>query len=158
MVTADVVAGDEKLVRAEFGRTVEIDGRGGLVGGKCDDFVDPGVDARFDEVLRAKDVGLDAFERVVFGGRHLLECCGVDGDVDAFKRAGDTVRIADIADEIADLGELFDRELLRHFKLLELVAGENHQSLDTGILGEKAADEALAERTGCAGDEDRLAV
>ena len=56
---------------------------------------------RVDHVLRAEDVGLDGLERVVLGGRHLLERGRVDDDVDAVEGAVQALAIAHVAEEVA---------------------------------------------------------
>ena len=67
-------------------------------------------------------------------------------------------RIAHITDEEAQLWEFARRELLRHLKLLELVAREDHQPLDAWVALQNSLDESTAERAGAAGDEDGLLV
>ena len=94
------MAGDKQLVRTQLGGAVEVDRVDGLVGRQRDDFFDLLVDARIDDVLRADHVGLDAFDWIVFGGRNLLERGGMHDDIDARKRAVQTLAITDVADEV----------------------------------------------------------
>src|SRR5690606_9377741 len=64
-VSAQVVGGDEQLVRAEFGGSVEVDGGGGLVGGQSNNPRHTAVQHSFNQILRAQHIGLDALEGVV---------------------------------------------------------------------------------------------
>jgi hypothetical protein len=54
---------------------------------------------------------------------------------------------------------MFDRiEPLGHLELLELVAAEYDQATDVRVTRQDRLDEGLAERSGSAGDQDRLAI
>ena len=153
-LASQVVGRDEQLVRAQFGGAVEIDRADRLVGGERNHSLDALVQAGVDDVLGADDVGLDAFNRVVFGGGHLLEGGRVNHDIDALESAFETVAVAHVADEEA---QLTVREALRHLVLLELVARIDD---DAGgpMLGEQPAHECLAERAGAAGHQYRSAI
>ncbi len=65
--------------------------------------------------------------------------------------------VAHVADEIAHEGIGFGPEGLGHLVLLQLVAAIDDQFLRLE-LGADQLDQRLAERTGAAGDQDRLAV
>jgi hypothetical protein len=150
----DIVRRDEELVRAQLGRAVEIDGRRSLVGRERHHAFHAAVQTGFDDVLRSEDVRLDALERIVFRHRHLLERRGMDDDIDAFERAAQTRFVAHVADEIADRLVFARRILLRHLELLQLVAREDHQPLQTRIPLEHGFHEGLAEGTGAAGEQN----
>src|ERR1700688_4431032 len=57
------------------------------------------VNARFGDVLRAEDVRLDRFERVVLAYRNVFERSGVYDNVGASDGPTQPIAIADIADE-----------------------------------------------------------
>ena len=69
----------------------------------------------------------------------------------AAQRALETLAVAHVADEVAQLWRL---QRLRHLVLLELIARINDDPARLVEL-ENAAHEPLAERAGSAGDENR---
>jgi len=75
---ADVVRGDEELVRAELGRAVQVDGRAGLVGGEGDNDLYIGRQCCIDDILCPADVGLDELRGIELGRRHLFKGGGMD--------------------------------------------------------------------------------
>src|SRR4029077_1659182 len=77
---------------------------------------------------------------------------GVDDDIDALKRAVQPIAVADVAQKKA---EAIVGKLLRHLRLLELVAAEHDQLAWTGMC-EGDVHELLAERTRAPRDEDGL--
>src|SRR4051794_7398611 len=99
--TAVTIAGHEKLVRAELGCPVEIDGIGRLIGGQRRHPLDPPVDGRVDDVFGPHDVGLDEFERIVLSRRYLFERRGVDHIVNAVEGALEPILVTYIAQEEA---------------------------------------------------------
>ena len=122
-----VVAGDEQLVGGQLRGAVQVDRAGRLVGGERDHLLHAGVDGGLDDVLAAHDVGLDELERVVLRGVDLLERRGVHDVVDVVHRAQQPALVADVADEPAQARVV--AEQLPDLVLLELVAGEDDQSL-----------------------------
>ena len=78
-----LLAATNSLSEHELGGAVEVDRVGGLVGRQRDDLLDVVRERGVDDVLGAEDVGLDAFDRVVFGRRHLLQRRGVNHEIDA---------------------------------------------------------------------------
>jgi len=118
-------------------------------------FATPGIESGLDHVLGPDDVGLDAFEGVVFGRRDLFQGGGVDDDVDALDGPAEPVEIPDVADEVAQLAELFRRELLGHLVLLEFVAGKDHQAFYFRVAFQHRGDEFFSKRTGPAGYQNR---
>ena len=76
------------------------------------------IECGLDQVLCPEHVRLDAFEGVVFGGRHLLERGGVYHDVDALKRAAQARLVAHVTDEETQCRVVFRREHLLHLELL----------------------------------------
>ena len=98
---------------------------------------------------------LIGLERVVLADRDVLERGRVDDDVDAFHRAPQTLRVADVADEEPQLRIAVRRIELRHLVLLEFVARIDDDASNVRIALEDGPDECLAERTGAAGDENR---
>jgi len=110
-----------------------------------------------DHVLGAHDVGLDAFEGVVFGDGDVLQGGGVDHVIHVAHGHLQPCGVAHVADEEAQVGPALHRELLRHLVLLQLVSGEDDQLLGRIAPGH-FFDEGLAERARAAGDQHRLAV
>ncbi|GAA3128941.1 hypothetical protein GCM10020001_058260 [Nonomuraea salmonea] len=147
-----VVGRDEQLVGHQLRGAVEVDRAAGLVGGERDDLAHAAVDGGLHDVLGARDVGADVFERVVLGGVDLLERGGVDDVVDAVHGAGEAVAVAYVADEPAQA--LVVAEQLLALVLLELVAGEDHQAAHPQRV-ERVADERLAEGPRASGDQYR---
>ena len=86
------IARDKQLVGDQLGRAVKIDRTARLVGRQRDDALNALVDASVDHVHRADDVGLHAFERIVFGGRHDLQSRGMNHVINAVEGAGLAVR------------------------------------------------------------------
>jgi len=66
---ADIISGNEELVRAELGGPVMIDRDSGLVRYLPDV---RGIKTRFHEILNAQDIGLYEFKKVVFRYGNLL--------------------------------------------------------------------------------------
>jgi hypothetical protein len=87
----------------------------------------------------------------------LLHRGGVYHIVDVAHGEVQAVAIADVADEIAHEGEAFLREHLRHFVLLQLIAGKDDETARLIALGDEA-DKMLAEGAGAAGHENRTVV
>ena len=100
-VASDIVGGSEQLVGAEFGRAIQADRRGGLVGRQGDNPLHSSVKTGLDDVLRTQNIGPDRLKRIIFGRRHLLECGGVDDDIDALHRPAQSVPVAHVPNEIA---------------------------------------------------------
>ena len=157
-LATDVVGRGEQLVRAELGRTVQIDRGGRLVSRQRDDTRHVRIQARLDQVLGTEYVGLDAFKRIVLGGRHLLQRRGVDHNVDPLQCPTNPVSIAHVANEVTQLRIFLGRENLRHLELLKLVSREDDQTFDVGKLVEDSTYEGPAEGASAACDEKRLAV
>src|SRR5262249_18275191 len=134
----------------ELGRPVEVHGVGRLVRAERDHALDAAVDRRVDDVLRAEDVRLHAFPRVVLGDRNLLEGGGVDHHVHALERAAQAVAITHVAEEEAQRRVLPDD--LAHLGLLELVAREDDQP-PWAMAREQPLDEAAAERARASRDQ-----
>jgi hypothetical protein len=89
------------------------------------------IDGSIDDVLCADHVGLHELERIVFGGRNLLQSRGVDHGIDAVKGAHQAVAIAHVSQEEAQ--SWVARILALHLVLLELVAAEHHDARDRGV-------------------------
>ncbi len=100
------------------------------------------------------NVGLDAFEWIVFGDRNLLERGGVHHVVDAVERLHQPIAIAHVADEEAHLRRV---ELLRHLELLQFVARED-DDLPRLAGRQHRTHELAAERAGAPSDEDSFTV
>ena len=115
----EVVCRDKQLVGHELRGAVQVDRVGRLVGGQCDHLFHVVRERGVDDVFRAMDVRLDAFHRVVFGSRHLLQRGCVDDEVHAVHRLHQAVAVAHVADEVA---HAFLVEVLLHLELLELIA------------------------------------
>ena len=114
------------------------------------------VDRRIDHVLGADHVGLDHFEGVVFGRRHLLQRRGVDHDVDAVASPDRSrVAIAHVADEIAHARIFLLAKDLPHVGLFQFVPAKNNQ-LAGRIVAQDRLDELFAERPGPSGNEHDL--
>ncbi|MNX94614.1 hypothetical protein D3C86_1268500 [compost metagenome] len=79
----------------------------------------------------------------------------MDHHVDPLHRPRQPLLVPHVPDEVADLGVALGGELLRHLEPLELVAGENDQSLDLGEALEGGLDEPLPKRTRTAGHQNR---
>ena len=124
-----MIGGDEDLVRRELAGAVKIDRIGRLVGGQRDDPFDAGLQAGLHHVLGADDIGADALEGVVFGGRDLLQRRRMNHIVDAAKRHDEPIVVAHVADEIAQPPLGVERsEVVLHLGLFEFVAGKNHKA------------------------------
>ena len=76
-----------------------------------------------------EDIGLDAFERVIFGGWHLFQSGSVDDYVDPFEGTTQAGLVANVTDKVAQGRVLIRRKLLAHFVLFQLVAGVDHDTL-----------------------------
>src|SRR5262249_7755301 len=92
-------------------------------------------------------------ERIVFGGRDLLQRRRVHDYVDTVERAVQPFTVADVTDEIPQHGRV---EALLHLVLLQLVPTVDDEapqveSLARGLHGH------LADRPGTTGDQQRLA-
>ncbi|MPM65653.1 hypothetical protein SDC9_112550 [bioreactor metagenome] len=146
-----MVAVDEELVGGQLGGAVQVDRRGGLVGGERDDLLHAGVDRGLDDVLRPEHVGLDELVRVVLGGVDLLVRGGVDDMVDAVHRAVEPGQVADVAEEPAQPTVVVEQ--LTALVLLQLVAGVDDDALRVHVV-QQSGDERLAERAGATGDQD----
>ena len=81
---------------------------------------------------RAEHVGLHELERVVLRGVDLLQGGGVDDVVDVVHRAQQAALVTDVADEPAQARVVVEQ--LADLVLLELVAGEDHESLRVEVL------------------------
>ena len=69
------------------------------------DLLDAVVQGCLNDIPAAEDVGLDGFHRVVLAGRHVLEGSRVEHHVDPLESMTQTVRVADVADQVAAGGE-----------------------------------------------------
>ena len=152
LVSSNVVRSDEQLVRGELGGTIEIDRGAGFVCGQRNDLGNSGTESGLDHIVRAADVRLDAFIRVVFCNVDVFHGGCVNHVVNAIESALKTIQVPDIADEITHRRVFGIRILLGHLVLLLLVARVDDQTLDVRPLGEDRFGEFLAERTGAAGD------
>ena len=111
------------------------------------------VDGGIDHVAAAHDVGLDRFERVVFAGRHLFQRGRVHHDGDSGKGALQALRVAHIADEVAQAGMIEARR--PHVVLLEFVAAEDDELLRM-VVAQHQLHELLPERARPARDQHNL--
>ncbi|MBP2316550.1 hypothetical protein J2852_005918 [Azospirillum soli] len=109
------------------------------------------------DVLCAVDVGVNAFHRVVFGSRHMLQRGGVDAKIDAAHGQFQPLAVADIADEVTQRRCPFWRHGLLHLILLELVAGEHDDAARFGVAHQRF-HETPSEGPGAARHQDRVAV
>src|SRR5579863_6110086 len=91
----------EHFLRTKLGRTVQIDGIHRFVCAQGQNAAHSAVDGRIDDVASAHDVGLYGFERIVFTGRNLFQGGSVNHNRDSGKSALQTLRVANIPDEIA---------------------------------------------------------
>ena len=95
---------DEHFLGAKFGGAVKVDGIDRFVGAQGQNALHALVDGGVDHVAAAHDVGLNGFKGVVFAGRHLFERGRMDHDRDPGKSALQPLRVAHIADEVAQAG------------------------------------------------------
>ena len=152
-----VVGRHEDLVGSELARAVEIDRVAGLVRGKGEHVLHAVAQRGMNHVLGAVDVGVQALERVVFGGGHMLHRGRVHDAVDFAHRHLEAVRVANVADEVADRRIVMQVEALLHFVLLELVARVHDHASRLGPL-QYVLDEQVAERTGPARDQHGFVI
>src|SRR5215471_1030344 len=142
----------EEFLRDELRRTVEIDRIHGLIGADRHDLLHATVDRRVDHALRTADVGLHGLDRVVLEGRHLLQCCRVNDDVDAVHGAREPPFVAHVTDEPTH-ARVSEPEVRAHLFLFQLVATVDDDASDR-VLAEESIDELPAERTGPSGDQN----
>ena len=155
---AQMVGRDEDLLGAELARAIEIDRAHRLVGRDRDDALDPDIEGGLDDVLGAEHVGVDAFERIVFGDRHLLHGGGMDDELDAAKRHGEAPLVAHVADEEAEAPVAVERrQLLAHLRLLHLVAREDDEAARPSAA-QQGLGEGPPEGPGAARHEHRAAM
>ena len=131
----------------------KIDGIYRFVGAQSQNAANTPIDGGIDDIAAAHDVGLDRFEGIVFAGRNLLERRGMNYDRDPGKGALQTLRITNIADEIAQAGMIEARS--PHIVLLEFVTAEDDELL-RAVFAQHQLDELPAERTRPAGDQYNL--
>ena len=121
------VRGDEDLVGAQLGRTVQVDRVGRLVRAERDDAAHAGVDRRIDHIHRPHHVRLDVLERIVLGGRYLLQRRRMHDGVDAIERPAQALFVPHVPQEEPQARLV--AILLSHVMLLQLVPAEHDQSL-----------------------------
>ena len=100
-----------------------------------------GIDRSVDDVLCSGDIGLHRLERVVLGGDDLLHRGGMDDDIGSLSGAQQSLRIPDVADEVA---EPVPVEALLHLGLLEFVAREDADRA-VGEFRQDPSDKGVAE-------------
>ena len=148
------IGGNEQFVRNQLGSAVEVDRIHGLVRGKGHDLLHAAVQAGIDHVLRAVDIGLDGFRRIVLTGGHLLECSRVDYIVHVLQCALQTLLIAHIADKEPQLLRVILEEfIVRHHELLEFIPGINND-FPRAVILQHIFGEAFSERTRSAGNQN----
>jgi len=118
---------------------------------------DVAIDRGVDQVGSAHDVGLDRFERVVLGGRHLFERGGMHHDLHPVEGAIQAVLVSHIADEEAEVRIAVDRKVLPHLELFELVPAVDGQA-SRAMLRQDSGDELSTERARAAGQQNGRAV
>ena len=101
VLAAQIVGGDEDLIRGQLACAIEIDRADRLVGRQGDDPLDPGPYGRRDDVFGAVDVGAHTFERIVFRRRNLLQRRRVDHIIHIAHGHFQPVNVAHVADEEA---------------------------------------------------------
>ena len=119
------IALHKEFLRAQLGRSVEIDGVDCLVRAEGHHLRHTAIDGRIDDVLGPQHIGLDGLERIVFAGRHLFERGGVYHQIHgSLEGSPEAPRVPDIADEEAQprIGVL-----TAHLGLLQLVPAEDDE-------------------------------
>ena len=138
---------------AKFGGAVKIDGIDRFVRAQRQNSMHALVDGGIDHVAAAHDVGLDRFKRVVFARRHLFERGRVHHHRHSGKGALQALRIAHVADEVAQAGMIEARR--PHIMLLQFVAAEDDELLRM-VVAQHHLDELLPERSRPARDQHDL--
>lgn len=130
-----------------------VDGVGRLVGGEANDLLNTLRDGGVQHVVGADDVGLHSLHGEELAGGYLLEGGGVEDVVHAVHGIADRLRVADVADEEADLGSELGGLLLQavtHVVLLFLVTGEDADLFQVGV--HEVLEHGVAERACTARD------
>ena len=102
VAAAQMIGGDEYLVRGQLAGAIEIDRIRGLVGRQGNHPFDAAMDGGLHDVFGAINVGVDALEGVVFGDRYLFQRRGMHHVIDVAHRHGQSIAVAHVTDEIAD--------------------------------------------------------
>ena len=101
------------------------------------------------------NVGLDAFEGIVFGRRNLFQGSRVNDDIDLAHGHFQTVAVAHIADEETQYFLFLRREVLGHVVLFGLVPAENDEPFRP-VARQNRLHEMPPKRSGSPGHENRL--
>ena len=96
-----MIARNKQLVRTELGRAIQVYRIDSLVGRQRDDLFDLLINARVDNILGTDHVGLDAFDRIVLGGRNLLQRCRMHDDIDTMQSPVQSLVVTHVADKEA---------------------------------------------------------
>ncbi len=99
---------------------------------------------RPNDVFCAQNVGVDAFERIVFCSRNLLQRGGMNNVIDVAHRHFQPRKIAYVTDEETQPRQYLGRKRLLHLVLLEFIARKDDEPLEFDNL-RRALDEGLAE-------------
>jgi hypothetical protein len=97
-------------------------------------------------------IGFDRFQRIVFAGRHLFERGSVHDDIHALHGAAQTIDIAHVANQVAQLPFA---KFLPHLVLFQFIAAIHPDDFGMVFFQHHFA-KVLAKRTGSAGDQDGL--
>src|SRR5688572_12507323 len=129
-VDSDVAVGRHKeLVGAQLGCAVEADRTRRLIGAERYDFFHATIDRGVDHVSGTEDVGLDRFQWIVFRSGDLLQCRSMHDNVHPVESPVESIAVAHVPDEEADVRVLVIREMRMHLRLLQLISAENDQAL-----------------------------
>jgi hypothetical protein len=143
----------KNLLRAEFGRAIEIHWIHRFVGAESQHTLNSAVDGGVDHVSAAHDIGLDGFERIVFARWNLLQSGSVDDDGNARESPMQPRCVANIAQKITQAGVV--EAGTAHVMLLQFIAAQNHQSSGM-VLPQHDLDELPAKRTRSPGNQNFL--
>ena len=119
--------GPLRLLGHELAGAHDGSGIGRLVGAGQDHRLDVGGQAGVDYVLRSGDIRQRGFERVVLARFDMLERRAMEYDVDSFGRSQDSVPVADVSDEEADVSPV--AILLALIELLGFVSAQDPDDL-----------------------------
>ena len=116
---------DEKFLRCQLRRPIQIDGVYRFVSAQRHHFLNAGIERCFDDVSPTDDVGHNGFDGVVFAGRYLLESGGMDDDIYTLHRPSQAHQIPHISDKVTQASVV--KPSSSHLMLLEFIPAKNDQ-------------------------------
>lgn len=79
------------------------------------------------DISGTDDVCFNSFYRIIFAGRHLFKCSGMDDNVDTGKRSVEAILVSYVTDEVAHIGLV---EACRaHLMLLKFISAKDDELL-----------------------------